>query len=47
MYFRVPIGCLHVFFGKNIYSNPLPIFESDRIAWHEFLMCFGNLPLIR
>ena len=38
--FLVPPGCLYVFFGKNVYSSPLPISN-----WIFFLMlrCISSL----
>ena len=37
--FHAPIGHVYVFFGKNIYSYPLPIFKSD-LFW--LFSCRGS-----
>ena len=47
--FRVLVGCLYVFFGKNVYSSPLPVFNQAAsfidVELYEFLYILDNNPL--
>ena len=48
----MPVSHPHIFFGKNVYSDPLPIFKSDGLGifvveLYEFFVCFGCEPFIR
>ena len=46
----MPLGCLHVLFGKNVYSGFLPIFLKSCCLFdfelYELCIYFGYLPLV-